>query len=35
MKERNSRSGKEWQNYAPEYLDIMEKWLKELAGSTK
>lgn len=29
MKERNSRSQKEWQNYAPEYLEIMEKWLKE------
>ena len=29
MKERNSRSRREWQNYAPEYLDIMEKWLRE------
>jgi pimeloyl-ACP methyl ester carboxylesterase len=30
MKERNSRSAKEWQNYAPEYLEIMEDWLKKL-----
>lgn len=30
MKERNSRSSKEWQNYAPEYLELMEKWLKKL-----
>jgi CubicO group peptidase (beta-lactamase class C family)/pimeloyl-ACP methyl ester carboxylesterase len=29
MGERNRRSRKEWQNYAPEYLEIMEKWLKE------
>jgi len=30
MKERRNRSAKEWQNYAPEYLEIMEGWLKEL-----
>jgi pimeloyl-ACP methyl ester carboxylesterase len=30
MKERNSRSAKERQNYAPEYLEIMEDWLKKL-----
>jgi dipeptidyl aminopeptidase/acylaminoacyl peptidase len=30
LKERNSRSSKEWQNYAPEYLEIMEDWLKKL-----
>jgi len=30
MKERNSRSSKEWQNYAPEYLEMMEEWLKRL-----
>jgi pimeloyl-ACP methyl ester carboxylesterase len=35
MKERNNRSSKEWQNYAPEYLETMEKWLKELADSTE
>jgi pimeloyl-ACP methyl ester carboxylesterase len=27
---RRSRSSKEWQNYAPEYLKIMEDWLKQL-----
>ena len=26
MKERSRRSAKGWQNYAPEYLDIMENW---------
>ncbi len=31
MKERNSRSSKEWQNYAPEYLEMMEEWLKKIA----
>lgn len=31
MKERRSRSSKEWQNYAPEYLEIMEEWLKKIA----
>ena len=31
MKERSRRSAKEWQNYAPEYLQIMEDWLKKLA----
>jgi pimeloyl-ACP methyl ester carboxylesterase len=30
MKERNQRSSKEWQNYAPEYLEMMEEWLKKL-----
>ena len=30
LKERRSRSSKEWQNYAPEYLKIMEDWLKQL-----
>lgn len=30
LKERRSRSSKEWQNYAPEYLKIMEDWLKRL-----
>ena len=30
MKERSHRSSKEWQNYAPEYLEIMEEWLKKL-----
>ena len=29
MKERSRRSSKEWQNYAPQYLEILEKWLKE------
>lgn len=33
MKERNSRSSKERQNYAPEYLKIMEEWLKKKATS--
>jgi len=28
--ERNRRSRKEWQNYAPAYLDILEDWLKNL-----
>jgi pimeloyl-ACP methyl ester carboxylesterase len=31
MEERRRRSAKEWQNYAPEYLEIMETWLKKLA----
>lgn len=35
MKERNRRSRKEWQNYAPEYLEIMENWLRELDLSKK
>ncbi len=30
MRERRNRSAKEWQNYAPEYLEIMGEWLKEL-----
>ncbi len=28
--ERNKRSRKEWANYAPAYLDLMENWLKKL-----
>jgi len=35
MKERNLRSRREWQNSAPEYLNIMEEWLKELDHSNK
>ncbi|UCE20882.1 MAG: alpha/beta hydrolase [Candidatus Aminicenantes bacterium] len=31
MRERRSRSSKEWQNYAPEYLEIMEEWLKKIS----
>ena len=31
MKERNNRSSKEWQNYAPEYLEMMEEWLKKMS----
>jgi pimeloyl-ACP methyl ester carboxylesterase len=31
MEERSRRSAKEWQNYAPEYLEIMETWLRELS----
>jgi dipeptidyl aminopeptidase/acylaminoacyl peptidase len=30
QKERNRRSRKEWANYAPEYLELMESWLKNL-----
>lgn len=30
MKERNHRSAKDWNNYAPEYLKIMGTWLREL-----
>ena len=30
MEERNRRSAKDWQNYAPQYLEIMESWLKKL-----
>ncbi len=30
MKERSRRTRKEWQNYSPEYLKIMEEWLQEL-----
>ena len=33
MKERNKRSGKGWSNYAPEYLEMMGAWLRELALS--
>lgn len=30
MRERSNRSAKEWQNYSPEYLQIMEDWLRHL-----
>lgn len=30
MRERSSRSAEEWQNYSPEYLHIMEDWLRHL-----
>ena len=30
LDEREKRSLNEWTNYAPEYLDILEEWLKEL-----
>ena len=30
LDEREKRSLKEWTNYAPEYLDILEQWLREL-----
>jgi pimeloyl-ACP methyl ester carboxylesterase len=30
MRERSTRSAKEWQNYSPEYLQIMEDWLRHL-----
>ena len=30
IKERNRRSRRGWQNYAPLYLDILEEWLREL-----
>ncbi|MCF7859516.1 MAG: hypothetical protein K9N07_09400 [Candidatus Cloacimonetes bacterium] len=30
QKERNNRSGLEWSNYAPEYLEKIESWLTEL-----
>ena len=30
MKERSHRTRKEWQNYSPEYLKIMEEWLQVL-----
>jgi len=29
LRERSQRSAKEWQDYAPEYLEIMEDWLKK------
>jgi hypothetical protein len=34
MEERNRRSAKEWQNYAPQYLEIMEDWLKKIVSKT-
>jgi len=30
LKERSRRTAKEWQNYAPAYLEIMEEWLTDL-----
>jgi pimeloyl-ACP methyl ester carboxylesterase len=30
LKERSRRPRREWTNYAPEYLDILENWLREL-----
>jgi pimeloyl-ACP methyl ester carboxylesterase len=30
QKERMTRSGKEWSNYAPEYLNTMKLWLKDI-----
>ena len=30
LDERNKRERNEWTNYAPEYLDTLEEWLKEL-----
>jgi pimeloyl-ACP methyl ester carboxylesterase len=30
IEEREDRSRSEWTNYAPQYLDIIEEWLKEL-----
>jgi pimeloyl-ACP methyl ester carboxylesterase len=30
MQERNRRSSEDWRNYSPEYLKIMEEWLKKL-----
>lgn len=30
QEERDNRPRKEWTNYAPEYLDMLEEWLKEL-----
>jgi dipeptidyl aminopeptidase/acylaminoacyl peptidase len=30
MKERRKRSAKDWSKYAPEYLQILSTWLKEL-----
>lgn len=31
MKERRNRSSRDWQRYAPEYLEIMEEWLEQLS----
>jgi hypothetical protein len=30
LKERNRRPRREWTNYAPQYLDTLEEWLREL-----
>jgi pimeloyl-ACP methyl ester carboxylesterase len=30
LKERENRPRREWTNYAPEYLDVLEEWLREL-----
>ena len=35
MKERENRSMKEWRNYAPEYLEDMKNWLKNLPNASK
>lgn len=32
QKERRKRSRKEWANYAPAYLDLMEEWLEKLSN---
>jgi len=32
LEERRKRSAKGWRNYAPEYLDILEQWLRERRG---
>ncbi len=32
MEERRHRSGSDWMNQSPEYLDVLEEWLHELAG---
>ena len=33
MKERNKRSARQWSNYAPSYLEIMGKWLKQFTNN--
>lgn len=35
MEERQKRSWREWLNFAPEYLDLMEEWLKRLPELTR
>jgi len=30
LDEREKRKHHEWKNYAPEYLDLLEEWLREL-----
>jgi pimeloyl-ACP methyl ester carboxylesterase len=34
IEERDRRPRREWTNYAPEYLDILEEWLAKLRGSS-